>query len=386
MTHRLLYLVSHPIQYQAPLLRLIAATDDIDLRVVFATDATVGAHHDPGFGATIAWRVPLTEGYAFAVEPRTERLADHITGADAVWLHGWQGRRMRRALGFAHRAGVPVLMRGENTLAAMPDRWGPRGMLKRRFLAAIFDRCLAFLTVGAANEAYYRAHGVDPARLFAMPYAVDNAFFRAGAAAAEMGREAFRAELGLEPDRPVMLYAGKLLGRKNPDVLIAAFAALDRARLGRPYLLFVGEGEMRARLERRTAGDADIRFLGFQDQRRIAAFYDLADVFVLASHREPWGLAVNEAMNGACAVVVSDQCGCAPDLVDADCGVVVRPGDAAALATALDGLLADRDRLRRMGEASAARIAGWSFDADLDGLRAALATVTGLKPRRGEIT
>ena len=94
-----------------------------------------------------------------------------------MWIHGWDSRLKLRALEAARRRGVPVLMRGENTLAAMPDGGGLRGMFKRTYLRWIFYRCAAFLCIGTDNRNYYRAHGIDDARLFSMPYAVDNQFF-----------------------------------------------------------------------------------------------------------------------------------------------------------------------------------------------------------------
>jgi glycosyltransferase involved in cell wall biosynthesis len=249
-----------------------------------------------------------------------------------------------------------------------------RGLAKRAYLGWIFRRSAAYLCIGAANRAYYLAHGVAPDRLFAMPYAVDNEFFRDRAAAAAPSREALRAGLGLDPGRPVILFAGKLQRRKNPLALLDAFRLLDRARLRQPYLVFVGDGEKRAEIERAAAADTDIRFLGFRDQTELPALYDLADVFVLASRGEPWGLAINEAMNAATAVIASDQCGAAADLIDETSGVVVAPGDAQMLAQALTGVLSDPDRCRAMGGAAARRIAEWNFDADLAGLRAALAS------------
>lgn len=365
MPFRLLYVVDHPIQYQAPLLRRIAALDDIALRVAFGHLGGAEAYADAGFGRTVRWDVDVLGGYDSAV-------TDDIGDCDAVWMHGWQGRRMRRVLAAARRRGVPVLMRGENTLAAMPDDAGVRGILKRRYLGWIFARCAAFLAIGADNRDYYRAHGIAEDRLFDMPYAVDNAFFRDAAIAAAPRRDALRAALGLDPGRPVVLFAGKLQRRKNPHVLEAAFRALDPATCRRPYLVFVGDGEMRGDLR----ADADVRLLGFRNQTELPAFYDLADVFVLASHREPWGLAVNEAMNGGCAVIVSDACGCARDLVAPDCGRVVRAGDARALAAALTDTLADADACAAMGRAARERVGGWDFARDVDGLRRAIAFVS----------
>lgn len=377
MTVRLLYLVSHPIQYQAPLLRLIARQPDIDLHVVFERDSEPGGYFDDGFGTTVEWDTPLREGYRSSVEPDASKLARRIVGADIVWMHGWQGTRMLRALATARRHGVPVLMRGENTLAAMPDGPFPRGPLKRMLLDWVFSRCDAFLCVGSANRDYYRAHGVKDTRLFDMPYAVDNEFFRSRADAADV--PALRAELNIDPTGPVILFAGKLQRRKHPAALIDAFRRLDRTRLGDPYLLFVGDGEQRRIVVDAAAADSRIRFLGFRNQSELPAYYALADVFVLAADREPWGLAVNEAMNAGCVPVVSMACGCEADLVDDTCGVVVPPGNAAALARALERVLASRERMAALGDAARKKIQDWNFAADIQGLNRAIAFVLGEK-------
>ena len=356
---RLLYLVSHPIQYQAPLLRLIAAEAGIALRVVFERD-TEGGYFDPGFGRRVCWDLPLRQGYDSALATETD-LSAEIASADVIWLHGWQGARMRKALARHH--GKPVLMRGENTLYAMPDGRGLRGWLKRRWLNWVFARVTTFLAIGSDNAAYYRAHGVDPARIVLMPYAVDNAAF-ASTRAEEVA--ALRDEFGLEAGRPVVLYAGKLMRRKHPDTLLRAWRMAPWN--GRPpVLLYVGDGEMRAGLE--VAADEDVIFAGFRNQGQLPALYALADVFVLASEREPWGLAVNEAMAAGTAVIVGDQVGAAADLVTEECGRVVPAGDAPTLALALVDVLG---RAVTAGQAAQTRVAGWNFDADLAGLKHAI--------------
>lgn len=372
-----LYLVERPIQYQAPLLRRIAALEGLALTVAFETlgAAAPGGAHDAGFGREVTWDIDMLAGYDHVLAPNAASLAPLIERADVVWMHGWAGARQRAALSLAKARRTPVLMRGENTDVAMPDGWGPRGWLKRRYLDWVFNRCAGFLAIGGANRRYYLGHGVAEGSLFFMPYAVDNDFFHEKCREAAAQRETFRAGLNLEPDRPVVLFAGKLQRRKGVDLLLRAFRDLDRTHARAPYLVIVGDGEQRSLVERAVGEDDAVRFLGFRNQTELPAFYDLADVFVLASRREPWGLAVNEAMNGATAVVVSDECGCAEDLVTPACGRVVRAGDPAALRHALADLLADPDDLTDSGAAARDTVAGWNFDKDMEGLRRALESI-----------
>ena len=368
MSVRLLYIVSHPIQYQAPLLRLIAATEGIRLRVLFEHTASEGVHFDPGFGREIAWDVPLRDGYDNVAAAETD-LKREIGGADVVWMHGWQGIFMGRALRMARQLGKPVLMRGENWDGAMPDGSGLRGWLKRRYLAWIFRHCRGFLCIGAANRAYYRRHGIPDDRLFDMPYAIDNDAFAARAAAADT--VALRRELGLPEDSRVLLYAGKLSRRKHPDVLLAAWQQADWQG-SRPALLFVGDGEMAAELRQSSEGLEDVVFAGFRNQGELPGFYALADIFVLAASAEAWGLAINEAMACGTGVIASTECGAAADLVGPDTGYAVRPDDAAALAYILPFAI---DRAAELGDGARRRIAGWNFTADIAGLKQALEIV-----------
>jgi glycosyltransferase involved in cell wall biosynthesis len=106
----------------------------------------------------------------------------------------------------------------------------------------------------------------------------------------------------------------------------------------------------------------------------------LCDVFVFPSAKEQWGLVVNEAMNAAKPVVVSDRVGCAPDLVrDGVNGFVFPVGDIGALAERLRRLTEDPELARRMGEEGLRIIDKWNFDADVQGLLEALDYVVGTR-------
>jgi len=398
---RLAYLVTHPIQYQAPLLRLIANQPDIDLHVMFGSDFSARQFTDPGFGRTIAWDVPLLDGYSHEVLPALGRpladtelpgvwrplshgIARRLTAGrfDALWVHGYNRACHWAAMLAAKRRGLAVLLRDEATQVS-----AQRSILKRAAKHAFFrllDRAVdGYLTIGSLNREYYLGHGVASAKLFAMPYAVDNGFFQAALAGTAPERALLRARLGLASDRPVILFAAKLIARKRPLDLLEAYARIWREpEARRPYLLFAGDGTQRGALESAIARgglglgpDGGAQLLGFQSQAQLAALYDLADVLVLPSERESWGLVVNEAMNAGCAIVVNDRIGAGADLVHGgDNGFVYPCGDVAALAVSLRSVLRDPARCRAMGERSRAIIARWSFAEDLAGLRAALAT------------
>jgi glycosyltransferase involved in cell wall biosynthesis len=215
-----------------------------------------------------------------------------------------------------------------------------------------------------------------------MPYAVDNEFFRSRASAARLNRGQLKRDLGLDPHRPVILFASKMEPRKRARKLLEAYIKLSRD--GRtepePYLLLLGDGDERGSLERQAkqTGWSSIKFLGFKNQTELPRYYDLCDVFVLVSEYEPWGLVVNEVLNAGKPVIVGDQVGSAPDLVrDGENGFVIRNGDVSALADRLAILTRDSALADGMGQRGLARISRWNFEADAIGLITALQSVCG---------
>jgi glycosyltransferase involved in cell wall biosynthesis len=211
--------------------------------------------------------------------------------------------------------------------------------------------------------------------VYAMPYAVDNAFFEKKAAEAAPHSAELRQTLGLEPGVPVILFASKLQTRKRCGNLLEAWLRL-RADGVRGYLLIIGDGEERAALEASAKASVyagDVRFLGFRNQTELPAYFALCSVFVLPSVQEPWGLVVNEVMDAERAVIVSDDVGCQPDLVQDEVnGRVFPAGDVAALAAALADVVGSPERARAMGAAGLAMIRKHGFEEDVAGLRRAL--------------
>jgi glycosyltransferase involved in cell wall biosynthesis len=393
--YRLACLTTHPIQYQAPLFRLLAARGDIDLKVFFLSDHSVRGTRDPGFGVNVKWDVPLLEGFDYEFLPSVgarDRLSfwrplsaslfpDRARARefDALWVHGYAHHALLTAIYLAHRNGIKVLMRGDSQLAGDPVSL-LRLRLKRALIPRLFGFIDGFLAIGIRNRDYYLSYGVAAERIFMMPYAVDNAYFAARAAEARPARENFRASLGLASSRQVILYAAKLQAHKRPRDLLAAHARLAREMNPAPYLIFVGDGAERSALETRTRdlSPDSVRILGFRNQSELPAFYDLADVFVLPSERDGWGLVLNEVMNAARPVIASDRVGAVPDLVeDGVNGFVYPVGDVDALAARLARVLRDPESAAAMGRASLERVARYSYAADADALVGALDSLIG---------
>jgi len=261
------------------------------------------------------------------------------------------------------------------------SRSGPKLLLKKLFFQSLKNMVAGVLPVGTLNAEYWQHYLSEELPLFLMPYAVDNSYFQRRSREAATTREELRKELRLDAGRPVILFASKLQHRKHCSDLLDAYAHLlnDETDQPRPYLLIVGDGEERAALEEkaRSSGLADIRFCGFRNQSELPRFFDLSSVFVLPARHEPWGLVVNEAMNAARPVVLSDDIGCQPDLItDGIEGFVFPVGDVTALTEALRRVLATPETATQMGQRALDRINHWSFEEDILALRQAIAQLT----------
>lgn len=379
---RIAYFLTHPIQYQSPLIRHLRA-GGIDVHVIYGNDATSRKFFDQGFGKELAWDVPLLEGYPSNVLNTEEPRGSHSTqrahfrrqiaalleteSFDVAWLHGWAHPFTQAAWGQARTRRLPIWLRGETFAGCI--RGGPlRRLAHRLIFRRKFQDVSAFLAVGTRNAELYRQYGVDEGRIVRAPYVVDNTFFQARCREVSPRRDSLRAELGIAPEHPILLFCGKLIGVKAPEVLIQAVGAMNSLA----HCLVVGDGELRPSLEELAAEVAPKRvtFLGFRNQSELPAFYDLCDVFVLPSRFEPWGLVVNEVMNAGRTVVVSDQAGCAPDLVKEGVnGSIFRSGDVTSLARILDGWCVDAAARQNAGRKSLEIISEWGFDQVLEGVQ-----------------
>ena len=244
-------------------------------------------------------------------------------------MHGYSSLSHWLAYATAAFCGIPYMLRGESR----PDSNSAsayKRAAKRALIGSLVRRADACLAIGTLNRDFYVSYGAQPDRIFHAPYSVDTErFSRAG----ELGRarRTFLLEsLHLSPELPLVLFAAKLQPWKAPLDLVKAMDTLDRPA----NLVVIGDGPLRADVERLAVGRSWMRALGFINQSAIAEWYGAADLFVLPSRHEPWGLAVNEAMAAGAVPIVSDAVGCGPDLV-ADIGWIYPAGDIPALACAI---------------------------------------------------
>lgn len=387
MKYKLAVLTSHPIQYQAPLFRKLATHPDIELTVYFCWDFGVGNEQlDPGFGVKLKWDIPLLEGYKYKFLPNlspkpSSRFFGQINPSiikelrkkhyDAIWVHGYASITNWLAFWGARVSKTPIILRGESHLLNYRLLW--KRAIKRVGLTLLFKGISAFLPIGSLNKAYYKHYGVSDTKMFITPYAVDNDFFLQKYHVLYQKRGRLKENLGVGRKLPVILYASKMMPRKRAMDLLKAYKKIQERIDG--ALVFVGDGMERQMLENYTKDHnlKNIHFVGFKNQTELPNYFMIADIFVLPSTDEPWGLIINEAMNFGLPIITTDKVGAAPDLLKhGESGFIYPVRDIEKLASYLLKLLHEPELRKKMGECSLEIIARWSYKEDVEGILSAL--------------
>ncbi|MDN3584426.1 glycosyltransferase family 4 protein [Mucilaginibacter flavus] len=369
---KLAIVTTHPIQYYAPIFKLLQARDRIKIKVFYTAGRQVENGHDQGFDKAIRWDVPLLEGYDLtwldnvAKDPGYH----HFKGIDnpsaikiieswspdAILVIGWACKSHLKIMRYFKNK-RKVYFRGDSNL--LKEGSGLKQILKTFLLRWVYQHVDHAFFVGKNNKEYYIKYGLKEAQLSFAPHAIDNDRF------SEMrGTECdlLRTALNVGYGDILILFAGKFEPVKNIELLLSAFLSLNKPNI---HLLVTGNGILENNLKKKARESSNmdkVHFMEFKNQTYMPVLYQSADLFCLPSKSESWGLSVNEAMACGKAVLVSDKVGCAADLIRPGVnGLVFDEGDEASLTASLDSLTNDKSQLGAMGEISRTIIAEWNF-------------------------
>lgn len=373
---KLAIITSHPIQYNAPLFRLLTERGKIALKVFYTWGQTEdGMVYDPDFKQAFKWDIPLLDGYAkeFVENVSPNPGAGHFSGIinkdlikridqfnpDALMVYGWSFKSHLQVLRH-YKGRKKIIFRGDSNLLDEKPGLSFTKIVRRLSLTWILKHIDFALYTGEDNRQYYLRHRVAQRQLVYAPNAVDNQRFADKDQEVKEKAKAWRKALGIPETFLVFLFAGKLESKKDPLLLIEAFKAIPHSEV---RLLLVGNGVLEKEAKKLAQNDQRILFLDFQNQQQMPVVYCLGDVFVLPSKGpgETWGLSVNEAMACGCPVLVSDRCGCAKELVRQN-GKVFRANDMGELLAAMLFFVESKQQLAEMGICSKTIIQSFSFE------------------------
>jgi glycosyltransferase involved in cell wall biosynthesis len=395
--YRLAIVASHVIPYAVPLYRKLAAHPDIELTNYFCSDqGIIRRSTDPGFGCKVVWDTVSIEALRFRLLRNYWPLHDVFLAVsyinpgifkelrrerfDAVLIVGYGFISYLLAFFAALRSHTPFIISGES-----PTPWRPMlkkiftSVIKRVLLPFLLRRAGALFYIGSKAKEFYLQYFPDAEaqkKMFFTPYSVDNEHYFAKSKEYAGRKRELRLELGLPPDYPVILFLSKLIYWKRPLLLLDAFRKMKVPAT----LAYVGSGQREMLIKEYVAKYhvPRVHLFGFQNYSQTPKFYAAADVLVLPSLGESWGLVVNEAMCSGLPVIITDQVMSGFDLVrDGVNGFVIKKEDRKALIEKLDYMASHPEERERMGMESRRVMEHWNYDRCVEGYLQALRHITG---------
>lgn len=286
---------------------------------------------------------------------------------DAVLVFGWSKVLFWQAIWWAKKYSIPLIQRGESNLNHAQS-WFVKAA-KMVLFPILFKQFKAFLAIGSLNADLYRHFGVPEEAIFNAPYCVDNDFFSERASAQTENTRQMRRELGISFDDTVFLFSAKFIDRKRPMDLINA-AAMCRTG-GESHVILVGDGALLETCRDKIAANklTNVHLVGFKNQSELPTLYAAADVLVLPSEYETWGLVVNEAMACGLPCIVSDACGAAADMIlEGKTGFTYPMGDVQRLAELMMFMADNKEQRREMGRCAAIHVKNFSVASTVSAL------------------
>ena len=367
--------------YQVALFRKLAAHPRIDLTVYYCSDEALRSqdvndmyHSDGKWGDNDE----LLVGYCHKFLPNHSPNPSYLkwpfglvnvsiwkeikeNKPDIVVIMSWMNVTWWLAIVACLRYGIPFLYMTDGNFQKelLQPRW------KRWVKSLILGRCIfrlaaGFLCSGTANQQLFRFYGVPEYKL--VPFAYSWGYESHLNASEELRpqRKKLRAQQGIPEDTFVILYCGRLSPEKSPMDLMEAYKHVSCPRT---FLHIVGDGVQMESLQefKNEHGLDSVRISGFQNRKEIAKYFATADLLVLPSKREGWGIVVNEALCFGLPVIASDQVGAALDLVrEGENGFIFPNGDTQALAARIQQVLdLPEDKRQLMSMKSRDRINWW---------------------------
>lgn len=270
---------------------------------------------------------------------------------DVIISGGWNSLTAYYAYLHCRRRNIPYILWSGAIGMELPRRYRFLSSLARPCSGFLIKHADALIAYGTLAKQYLIKMGASPEKIFISFNSVDSSKLIREVEAYRGQRKEIRQKLGIREKR-LVLYVGRLIQLKGIIYLLQAFKEVKK---NHPcsVLMLVGAGELEAELKQFVASHQieDVIFYGFVPNDRIAEIYAAADLFVLPTLGDIWGLVINEAMAAGLPIICTSVAGAAQDMVHNN-GIIVPPRDASALAQAMISILESETRLTQMSKKS----------------------------------
>lgn len=357
MPERVVYIYEEPDPYRIPFFERVSRRDDIEQTVFYCGEAGKNrggeidlgdtesfSHILPGFRIRLPFLTPLK------VNPSIDiRLSNG--GFDRVILGGFYHPTMLYSILWCRIHGVPYIINCESHF--LNRRGWFKSLLKKVFYPFIVKNASAYLATGKFSSEYLIYYGADFKNIFYFPNTPDIEFFSENSKLSGDEKKKFKEDLGVS-GRYVIIFVGRMVEEKGVDTLIEAFRMV-REKFSDVSLVLIGEGPLKEKYQDYVSSRKipDVHFTGFVQNRELPRYYGMADIFVLPSRMEPWGVSVNEAMASGLPVILSDKVGSRGSLLKGgENGFMFKSEDYKELAKKIEKLLHNPEMMREMGKNS----------------------------------
>jgi len=358
MTCPLLIFDTHPIQYRAPVFRVLHEKLP-GFKVGFFNTAFDGKKWwfqevdkipPQNFGLN------LVEGYphfflntsSLSLYQKFQALKETLNDyrPRAVMIYGYYQTEHWLLRLLTSQLNIPLIFVGETF--DWRGSWF-RKKIKRVLIRFFFRRVGEFIAIGKKTTQYYQNWGIASQKVTQAHYCTDLQPFHLMDDEAILVRKKVRESLNIPENAFVMLFVGRLFERKRPRDLIQIHQNLRRSHP--VHTVFVGNGELQEELRFSTQSVEGIHWVGFKNQIELKKFYTASNLLVVPSEFETWGLVVNEAFSCGLPAVVTQTCGVADDLVvSGETGAVYPVGDVKAASSQILKLIEHPELCKQMSQ------------------------------------
>jgi glycosyltransferase involved in cell wall biosynthesis len=358
---------SHPIQHLCPQYVSFSHNDHVECKVFFGSALGLRKYMDPNFGQEVHWNNLKLDQFNHhflngdkIIQPDKNLDADTLEKElesyqpDVVFTYGYFQKLQRRTYRWAMQNNIPLVYISDSELRRRTNRFKQFG--KSLYLRKYFSSISYFLTMGNANEEYYRKHGVPDHKIVRMHYPIDFDLYKQSYERKKWLRESLRSQYRIASNETVLSVVGKLVPWKNQDHIIEALILLEKKNV-QAHLFILGSGEMKEKWERkaRVLKKSKVHFTGFVNAEELPSYYAATDIYVHPASLEPHSVAISEAIIMGCPIILSDRCGSygeTDDVQEDKNGYVFEFGNIINLANKLKILIEDNEKRKEFGNFS----------------------------------
>lgn len=270
---------------------------------------------------------------------------------DAILIGGYSSPTAMLAMAYLRLKGIPFYMEVDGGLIRQ------EGKLKYALKKTLVSMASWWLSTGEETTNYLVHYGAKRGSTFVYPFSSLQEDDLLKAVVSPQEKQALRRELGIKEER-MILAVGQFIPRKGFDILLRAAKHLPEDTA---ICIVGGEPTEEYRKLREELGLKRVYFPGFQKKKELARYYRGADLFVLPTREDIWGLVINEAMAYGLPVITTDRCVAGLELVENGVNGYVVPVDSEeALSEAMEKAL--QGNLTEMGAASLTKIRPYTIE------------------------